>query len=174
MRFKMTSNRRRWVHAFPTDPSGAAVQTHHTSQHLQGFVDECESGESVRPESITSMEKIKYLPKQHCHYTETINSPSSADAMRMGSSLSAYPDDPVLMGRSGSPSHSQNFTWSMTGSYPSHSSDQFKFSSRSVREPYRTYMWGPTGEQEWSPEMTTGKMCEKKNISPFSFLVHIF
>lgn len=156
MRFKMTSNRRRWVHAFPTDPSGAAVQTHHTSQHLQGFVDECESGESVRPESVTSMEKIKYLPRQHCHYTETINSPSSADAMRMGSSLSAYPDDPVLMGRSGSPSHSQNFTWSMTGSYPSHSSDQFKFISRSVREPYRTYMWGPTGEQEWSPEMTTG------------------
>ena len=55
------------------------------------------------------------------------SSPSSADAMRMGSSLTVYPDDPVLMGRSGSPSHSQNFTWSMTGSYPSHSSDHCKY-----------------------------------------------
>lgn len=156
MRFKMTSNRRRWVHAFPTDPSGAAVQTHHISQHIQGTAEDSEAGETARPESVMSNEKVKSLPRQDGHYTETINSPSSVDAIRMGSCLLAYPDDPVLMGRSGSPSLSQNFTWSMAGSYPSHSSEQFKIPIRSTREPYRTYMWGPTGEQEWSPEMTTG------------------
>ncbi|GAB1599295.1 GATOR complex protein Iml1-like isoform X1 [Argonauta hians] len=152
MRFKMTSNRRRWVHAFPTDPSGAAVQTHHTSQQLQNSTEESDSSDvALRTDTLSQSCNEKKIPLRP--RSDHVSLPSSVKSSRVGCILgNSYPDDQLPYSKSNSPSH--HFGWAMTNSGLSQSNDQPKYLSR--REPYRTYMWGVTGEQEWSPEMTTG------------------
>ncbi|KAJ8312500.1 hypothetical protein KUTeg_009873 [Tegillarca granosa] len=100
MQFKMTSYRRRWVHAFPRDPRGAAVQTHHVHTHN------------------TRGKNEQYHPTK-----ELVQIPENKEVLQ---------DKKVLMGKIGN------------------------MSQKSSRENQKSWLWGPTGEQEWSPDMTTG------------------
>ncbi|XP_060527530.1 GATOR complex protein Iml1 isoform X2 [Cylas formicarius] len=103
---KLTSNRRRWTHLFPKDPTGALIQQHHyhSASRYSGPPEEPEGG-GAPP-----------------HETVTVN-PALLDYCK----------------RKGNPPTFGNM--SMLGAN----------STRSL-----TLLWGATGEQEWTPALTTG------------------
>ncbi|XP_048241324.1 GATOR complex protein Iml1-like isoform X1 [Haliotis rufescens] len=147
MRFKMTSNRRRWVHAFPTDPQGAAVQTHHylgsghsddtddlsvqqpTREVIQGAQ---MAVESRKRRSVSRQESLDDIGEDH-----------SLDGLAELSNVS--------------PSHS---TLTMSTLHHVLSSASAEFGRCGSRGQMTSqdgfWLWGPTGEQPWSPDMTTG------------------
>ncbi|XP_060555482.1 GATOR1 complex protein DEPDC5-like, partial [Ruditapes philippinarum] len=134
MQFKMTSNRRRWIHAFPTDPRGVAVQTHHVHTYSyndnndQEDVDLCE----LTPEVIEAAELAVRARKE-------LGNSKSSDKLSESSTL----DDLTSMSgasplrKVGLHDHGRSFHRDFKGQ--------------------KSFMWGPTGEQEWSPELTTGQ-----------------
>ncbi|XP_060075901.1 GATOR complex protein Iml1-like isoform X2 [Ylistrum balloti] len=145
MHFKMTSNRRRWIHAFPTDPQGAAVQTH----HFRTFSDNEEIDDSFDHHSKES----SYLT------VDAIKQSSWTQDSKEGSENTSS-DQTSMVGSVGyaALNTSQQAVSSSLGSNTSFLQDYNKLplNNPSSREGQRSWVWGPTGEQEWSPNMTTG------------------
>ncbi|XP_078335331.1 GATOR complex protein Iml1-like isoform X5 [Crassostrea virginica] len=171
MQFKMTSNRRRWVHAFPTDPQGAAVQTHHfhifNKRDSSSTLEKKLSRDSlkmsqlsmdIRPQtSFSTLDYCEKFPESFSLHRTPSGVMSEEKEFYVGS---------VDSGRSLSPSSSvQNLERLLQGSSLASANnnsavDLVSQSGRSLKggkaKENRSYLWGPTGEQEWSPNMTTG------------------
>nr|XP_022339565.1 GATOR complex protein DEPDC5-like isoform X4 [Crassostrea virginica] len=172
MQFKMTSNRRRWVHAFPTDPQGAAVQTHHfhifNKRDSSSTLEKKLSRDSlkmsqlsmdIRPQtSFSTLDYCEKFPESFSLHRTPSGVMSEEKEFYVGS---------VDSGRSLSPSSSvQNLERLLQGSSLASANnnsavDLVSQSGRSLKggkaKENRSYLWGPTGEQEWSPNMTTGQ-----------------
>lgn len=136
MQFKMTSNRRRWIHAFPTDPHGVAVQTHHVHTYSYNNNNDEEEADicELTPEAIEAAELAVKARKEQ-------GTSRSSDQLSECSTL----DDLA----------------SLSGASPfrkvvASDSRSAVYGPRDSRS-QRSFMWGPTGEQEWSPELTTGQ-----------------
>ncbi|XP_062606005.1 GATOR1 complex protein DEPDC5-like isoform X1 [Saccostrea cucullata] len=168
MQFKMTSNRRRWVHAFPTDPQGAAVQTHHFhiyNKRDSSTLDSKLSRDSLKMSQL-SMD-IKKQPSFIGQDEKMYSEPSSLKCTASGLvSEEKFYVGSVDSCKSISPTSSvQNlerlFQGSSLGSV--NNSNVFDLGvqggkvTKSKAKENRSYLWGPTGEQEWSPDMTTGQ-----------------
>ncbi|XP_064612475.1 LOW QUALITY PROTEIN: GATOR1 complex protein DEPDC5-like [Liolophura sinensis] len=181
MQFKMTSNRRRWVHAFPIDPRGASVQTHHV--HMSGgTVESDELGtspptrEAVQAAQIAVEARKVMSASQEGEITDNYTGSMSPTSQSYVSSLKGVSsgDNLVASGEMPglSPSNSQ-VTFELPGvaSTTSVSSLTSGFDSATkltfpmMKGPRdnltdisdnRAWLWGPTGEQEWSPDITTG------------------
>ncbi|XP_053383864.1 GATOR complex protein Iml1-like [Mercenaria mercenaria] len=144
MQFKMTSNRRRWIHAFPTDPHGVAVQTHHVHTYSyndnndQDDVDLCE----LTPEVIQAAEIAVKARKEQgtSRASDTLSDSNTLDDLVSVSGVS-----PLRTGVS-------PLRKGLTHDYSRGSI----YSQRDYRG-QRSFMWGPTGEQEWTSELTTGQ-----------------
>ncbi|XP_056008596.1 GATOR complex protein DEPDC5-like isoform X2 [Ostrea edulis] len=170
MQFKMTSNRRRWVHAFPTDPQGAAVQTHHF--HVYNKKGSSALLEKLSRESA-KMSQLSMDMKKQPSFTvqdssEKCSEPSSLNRAASGlvTEEKEFYVGSVDSCKSISPTSSlqnlERFGHSSSLGSTNYSStmDGGLQGGRVLRHKTRenrSYLWGPTGEQEWSPDMTTGQ-----------------
>ncbi|XP_041349030.1 GATOR complex protein Iml1-like isoform X2 [Gigantopelta aegis] len=161
MRFKMTSNRRRWVHAFPTDPQGAAVQPHHV--HIQSSSyhsdEEHDYGlQTLTPEVVQAAQlavqarKRVSVSRQESQETETPDFAGQDSAIDIFSRSPTQNESRAMMNNmyqqlSSSSASSETVKPTLGSHSLGHSNH------RGRRD--RFWMWG-TGEQEWSPDMTTG------------------
>ncbi|XP_052798952.1 GATOR complex protein Iml1-like isoform X2 [Mya arenaria] len=134
MQFKMTSNRRRWVHAFPTDPHGAAVQTHHV--HTYSYHDNADEDPDLCELTAETIQAAQLAVKERKELGINQSSDSISDF------------DDISMYKSGSPSKGWSSYDILRGSTGAGAKD--------LRSQH-SFLWGPTGEQEWSPELTTGQ-----------------
>ncbi|KAL5017610.1 hypothetical protein ScPMuIL_007199 [Solemya velum] len=159
MQFKMTSNRRRWVHAFPTDPKGTAVQPHHIHAY-NNYPDDSDmdSNMSAPPREVIQAAHMAVEARKQVFARQVSSEGSDVP------STEANGDCVEGQARSVSPTQSlQAMSSSVTGTSVnsasvSSSMDVSKKRRRHfLKEGQKSWMWGPTGEQEWSPDMTTGQ-----------------
>lgn len=136
MQFKMTSNRRRWVHAFPTDPQGAAVQTHHV--HVNSYSEDIDSNDTLHIGEPTSevVQANRLAAEAMKEQSFSKANDNCVDLRSIEDQLSLV-DVTVRHKRS---------------SYGSGSTQR-----NQKEKEQRFFLWGPTGEQAWSPELTTGQ-----------------
>lgn len=162
---KLTSNRRRWSHIFPKGPTGVLIQQHHyqavpTSQAqepqrvredsfnimaVDDFVHSsmCQVGQRQKQNSFsrsiekfdedysnTPVDRLGYLSEQICEFQNYL------EAIQSIGNLILHPA--VAKNRKTSVMNSP-------------------FASSATTTPSKTLLWGATGEQEWTPALTTGK-----------------
>nr|XP_011413842.2 GATOR complex protein DEPDC5 isoform X3 [Crassostrea gigas] len=170
MQFKMTSNRRRWVHAFPTDPQGAAVQTHHF--HMYNKRESSATLEKKLSRDSLKMSQLSMDMKTQSSFSNFDSTEKFSEKFSEPSSLNRIPsglvsEDKFYVGSvDSSPTSSvQNLERLFQGSsltstlQHNSASDLGSLGGRGMKKARenRSYLWGPTGEQEWSPDMTTGQ-----------------
>ncbi|XP_055340894.1 GATOR complex protein DEPDC5-like [Paramacrobiotus metropolitanus] len=158
---KLTSNRRRWVHIFPTDPSGAAVQTHHrrATSHSEDVSDLSKEVLSKSPisESLRDTDSPHLKPRrQDAAETDRISSwVSSGDP----DDNSIADDDSTAIDSIRSPRHNPN-GWTKEdigrGSPAPSGSQIWSAEPKKKASTSKNYVWGITGEMEWTPNLTTG------------------
>ncbi|KAK3608532.1 hypothetical protein CHS0354_010391 [Potamilus streckersoni] len=152
MQFKMTSNRRRWVHAFPRDPQGVAVQTHHF--HNYSYQDSSAFNMSSSLREVAELEVKTPI---------TVKKKLASSTKESALDFQVTEESGEITGThhySASPSVS-SFQMSSPHSSGSHELSKYgspgrTFIQQSVLQGQRSWLWGPTGEQMWSPDMTTG------------------
>ncbi|XP_052074227.1 GATOR complex protein Iml1-like isoform X2 [Mytilus californianus] len=151
MQFKMTSYRRRWVHAFPRDLRGAAVQTHHIHTSTTDAIEEehCLPTPEVLQGAHLALEarKTKLFSRQSSN--DFVDGPGNEGRDSGGSSLGLSPLHSSYQGNN-------DPHWPSSTGSSVFMQDLGLVSGRSKSAKDKSYLWGPTGEQEWSPEMTTG------------------
>ncbi|XP_076106602.1 GATOR complex protein Iml1-like isoform X2 [Mytilus galloprovincialis] len=151
MQFKMTSYRRRWVHAFPRDLRGAAVQTHHIHTSTTDAIEEEHSlpTREVLQGAHLALEarKTKLFSRQSSN--DFVDVPGNEGRDSGGSSLGLSPLHSSYQGNT-------DPHWPSSTGSSVFMNDLGSVSGRSKSAKDKSYLWGPTGEQEWSPEMTTG------------------
>ncbi|ELT94063.1 hypothetical protein CAPTEDRAFT_139536 [Capitella teleta] len=126
LHFKVTSNRRRWAHAFPTDPKGASVQLHH--QHSSsGIINPTSTPADVVSPPTRERRKISESSEHGISLTVRQRTVSFG----LYSSSSSYHRD---LG--------QTALSAVNNALPK-SNDH-------------NWLWGVTGEQEWTPDVKTG------------------
>ncbi|XP_023318942.1 GATOR complex protein DEPDC5 isoform X5 [Trichogramma pretiosum] len=122
---KLTSNRRRWTHIFPKGPTGVLIQQHH-------------------------YQAIPANPQQ-----QKLSENNNADA------LSTSPNEHHVISQSYSTSISRSasqscFNESMRGKMQRMNLTLSNGIDKRTTEPKSlTLLWGATGEQEWTPALTT-------------------
>ncbi|XP_029671147.1 GATOR complex protein Iml1 isoform X5 [Formica exsecta] len=122
---KLTSNRRRWTHIFPKGPTGVLIQQHH----------------------------YQAVPTQTCSesQSETIPSTMSGSPMEIG----------INNSNQISRSASQIGLQDCTKGKPLRSNSSIANGDKAANPPSvmmnksLTLLWGATGEQEWTPALTT-------------------
>ncbi|XP_013383589.1 GATOR complex protein DEPDC5 [Lingula anatina] len=186
MRFKMTSNRRRWVHAFPLDQQGAAILPHHQYSQRHRRDQWKRTGPSPTREVILAanraVEARKYRHSEgHDHEMDikrskspTVSSEGSMESEMTTPVHRSVSKDSNLRGLKTVDS-TASLTSEDAGSIVSvinvHETPSYSSTSKlsSLRTPSiskeigkklagsKSWQWGPvTGEQEWSPTITTG------------------
>lgn len=186
VRFKMTSNRRRWVHAFPLDPLGTAILPHHyydiddrdtnkvdyasspTREVIQAanLVVEARKQKTLQesfPGNDHSLVKRSKSPAQSSHSgSESGSTLSPGSGLHHVSSQTSIASEASAVSvintyeQQDVPSQSMSSTPTRQSKYlgriPSLSKEVGKELAGSM-----SWQWGPvTGEQEWSPTITTG------------------
>ncbi|XP_014236945.1 GATOR complex protein DEPDC5 isoform X3 [Trichogramma pretiosum] len=132
---KLTSNRRRWTHIFPKGPTGVLIQQHH-------------------------YQAIPANPQQ-----QKLSENNNADA------LSTSPNEHHVISQSYSTSISRSasqscFNESMRGKMQRMNLTLSNGIDKRTTEPKSlTLLWGATGEQEWTPALTTGVDWKSLTIS---------
>uniref|UniRef100_A0ABD2W5E2 DEP domain-containing protein n=1 Tax=Trichogramma kaykai TaxID=54128 RepID=A0ABD2W5E2_9HYME len=132
---KLTSNRRRWTHIFPKGPTGVLIQQHH-------------------------YQAIPANPQQ-----QKLSENNNADM------LSTSPNEHHAISQSYSTSISRSasqscFNESMRGKMQRMNLTLSNGIDKRTTEPKSlTLLWGATGEQEWTPALTTGVDWKSLTIS---------
>uniref|UniRef100_A0A6A7FW12 DEP domain-containing protein 5-like n=4 Tax=Hirondellea gigas TaxID=1518452 RepID=A0A6A7FW12_9CRUS len=155
---KLTSYRRRWVHIFPKNVSGALIQQHHkeddalkkdlttypssSSEDDADFLEDLEeentldlsTGDLIRQMEDNPSESMTTTPGSRTGRHSGLNADgSNASSSRPASHMSAS-----------TTAHKQRSSWAAPVSNERNSTDP------------DTLLWGATGEQEWSAAITTG------------------
>ncbi|KAG8234926.1 hypothetical protein J437_LFUL013473 [Ladona fulva] len=160
---KLTSNRRRWTHIFPKGPTGVLIQQHHYQAVPAGRGPDPESPDPWDGEDSSFFEGPP-VPVPVAQSTPPTRNNSFANFI-----------DHIASLVSGSAKHtatvdssSGNFERNRSGSRPSlnlqagnkHSYPvsplQLGQQITSGNNKSLTLLWGATGEQEWTPALTTG------------------
>ncbi|CRL03427.1 CLUMA_CG016236, isoform B [Clunio marinus] len=144
---KLTSNRRRWSHIFPKGPTGVLIQQHHYQA-----VPTTQSSEAnfSREDSFTLSNCDDYAHTSLCQvaWRQKQNSISKSfekfDEDFNRSSVNNTPVD--RLGYLSEQIFGQKRKPSMMNS---------PFGSSATATPSKTLLWGATGEQEWTPALTT-------------------
>ncbi|XP_024945563.1 GATOR complex protein DEPDC5 isoform X2 [Cephus cinctus] len=125
---KLTSNRRRWTHIFPKGPTGVLIQQH----HYQAVPTQSSSDQQSDATSILSSSPV-----------EQIASSGPLNNFQMSRSASQVGFQDHTKGKSQRPSLA-------------FSSDK-NCNQGALAAPNKslTLLWGATGEQEWTPALTT-------------------
>ncbi|XP_015788875.1 GATOR complex protein DEPDC5 isoform X2 [Tetranychus urticae] len=138
---KLTSNRRRWTHVFPLGPTGIFMQQHHYQ---------------AVPQNTAST----LLPLPACNRkSRNSNSESNNETGDLGTHQQPkHPrsDSYSSAGRSLSPSGESPHSLESTRSKRVGSRTASIISADPHTDKSLTWAWGATGEQEWTPAITTG------------------
>ncbi|XP_039486620.1 GATOR complex protein Iml1 isoform X8 [Drosophila santomea] len=142
---KLTSNRRRWTHIFPKGPTGVLIQQH----HYQAVPAKPNQPGQQRP--LQQIQSICQSGSNNNNDQEDYGCDSGEQYDRVSSH--------TLISKSAS---SQSFVMG------DEKIDFFKRRQNSLMNPLpanvpnltatqaKSYLWGATGEQEWTPAITTG------------------
>ncbi|XP_017059638.1 GATOR complex protein Iml1 isoform X6 [Drosophila ficusphila] len=142
---KLTSNRRRWTHIFPKGPTGVLIQQHHyqavpakTTQAgqqrpLQQIQNNSQSG------SINNNDQEDY----GCESNEQYDRVSSHSLLSKSASSQSFVmgDEKIDFFKR----RQNSLMNALPANVPNLTATQAK-----------SYLWGATGEQEWTPAITTG------------------
>ncbi|XP_032596837.1 GATOR complex protein Iml1 isoform X4 [Drosophila grimshawi] len=153
---KLTSNRRRWTHIFPKGPTGVLIQQHHY--------------QAVPAKTVPAINYSRHL--QHSNSTNN-NTNNNNENNEFNSSAGDQFDQ---MSTHSMISLTRSFT-SQNFAIGDDKSDFFKKRHNSLLNATpaanvpnltatqaKSYLWGATGEQEWTPAITTGKHTTMKPI----------
>nr|CAD7589464.1 unnamed protein product [Timema genevievae] len=132
---KLTSNRRRWTHIFPKGPSGVLIQQHHY-QAVPAVSSEEQMFETVGGVGST----FSTSPGNENHAPNIVGSlPRSASQITF--------QQESMKGRS----------FSRPNLFSDKEKERVKDKDKVVKtNKSLTLLWGATGEQEWTPALTTG------------------
>ncbi|KYN45026.1 DEP domain-containing protein 5, partial [Trachymyrmex septentrionalis] len=124
---KLTSNRRRWTHIFPKGPTGVLIQQHH----------------------YQAVPMQSHLESQ----SEAISSTISGSPMEAGANNSHQ------ISRSESQTGFQDYTKGKSSrpNPPIVANGDKAANPSAMANKSLTLLWGATGEQEWTPALTTGE-----------------
>ncbi|KAG7211009.1 hypothetical protein KM043_016376 [Ampulex compressa] len=123
---KLTSNRRRWTHIFPKGPTGVLIQQHH---YQAVPAQSCSEPQSNATSTLSSS------PVEHVPISNPSHMSRSASQIGFQDHIKGKPPRLNLaLGSADKSGHSNLATGSKT----------------------LTLLWGATGEQEWTPALTTG------------------
>ncbi|KRG07622.1 GATOR complex protein Iml1 isoform X3 [Drosophila mojavensis] len=141
---KLTSNRRRWTHIFPKGPTGVLIQQHHY--------------QAVPAKALPAVNCNRQL--QHCNSNSNNSYNNNNNNNEFSSAATEHFDE-----------LSNHSLLSQTKSFSSQSeekSDFFKRRNTSLLNAAhaanvpnltatqaKSFLWGATGEQEWTPAITT-------------------
>ncbi|XP_027212029.2 GATOR complex protein Iml1 isoform X1 [Penaeus vannamei] len=157
---KLTSNRRRWIHIFPKDPTGVLIQQHHY-QASKDCSKENETSSSVTPPEVELSQVSGPLSSTPTSSASVLGTPSRPKTI-----MSQLSQESITNGRR----DNRNRTSSLAGSVTS-----VDLSVRGAATPQKTnntlrtmpggtmgkdkhhatLLWGATGEQEWTAGLTT-------------------
>lgn len=150
---KLTSNRRRWTHIFPKGPTGVLIQQHHyqaVPTNSFNFYTNCENGQIAVAKPSTSAKKA--LLSQS--FTGSVCSLSSISECKRVLFESENLKGEIFYSR---------YQFIYTDKRKSATLHSPAGPMVTV-EPSKTLtlLWGATGEQEWTPALTTGKNLANK------------
>ncbi|KAJ2952641.1 hypothetical protein O0L34_g6972 [Tuta absoluta] len=123
---KLTSNRRRWTHIFPKGPTGVLIQQHHYQARPAGEPGVRSEEHQPSKEYQTAKENGSSIMVNN-HSTYQVDGNTISNRKRMISASGALS---VLGVTLGPPATTNNASLAL--------------------------LWGATGEQEWTPALTTG------------------
>ncbi|EFN87095.1 DEP domain-containing protein 5 [Harpegnathos saltator] len=123
---KLTSNRRRWTHIFPKGPTGVLIQQHH----------------------------YQAVPTQTCSETQNEATPSTISGSPMEIGISNTNQISRSASQIGLQEHAKNKSLRSNSSITN--GDKAANTSSAIANKSLTLLWGATGEQEWTPALTTG------------------
>ncbi|XP_057336662.1 GATOR complex protein Iml1 isoform X5 [Microplitis mediator] len=126
---KLTSNRRRWTHIFPKGPTGVLIQQH----HYQAVPAQSKNDRSLNVISATSSSPIE----------STLSRSASQVGFQDPASTSLLTDTNIR-GKT------------LRGNHQSYVSGDKNNHYGLPNNKSLTLLWGATGEQEWTPALTTG------------------
>ncbi|XP_070204272.1 GATOR complex protein Iml1-like isoform X2 [Littorina saxatilis] len=154
LQFKMTSNRRRWVHALPTDAKGVTVQPHHVQTSSSAVSQEAEeyTWSTPAPEVVQAAQ-LAVEARRHKSFSMAFSAEGDASASE-GEVPGVQGASPGIKSVMSNYSSSKQFnTGDITSAFQrSHATAQRLFNN--LKEKY--VPWAATGEQEWTPDLTTG------------------
>lgn len=142
---KLTSNRRRWTHIFPKGPTGVLIQQHHY--------------QAVPTNSfnfVTNDDENMNVTK-HSTINKSLNQPNFSGSVCSLSSISECELNTQFIINCYS---TENKLWNCCADKRKSSALISPAGPMVTVEPSKTLtlLWGATGEQEWTPALTTGKM----------------
>ncbi|KAG5666359.1 hypothetical protein PVAND_014392 [Polypedilum vanderplanki] len=157
---KLTSNRRRWSHIFPKGPTGFLIQQHHYQAVPSKTVQE---SEMVRDDSFNFINIDDYNHTAMCTHNNSNGNINGNMGRRQHSSLSTrsferFEEDFNRLSANNTPIDRGSFlndsSFLKTRKASALSSPFNQPAATST--PSKTLLWGATGEQCWTPQLTTG------------------
>ncbi|XP_023160418.2 GATOR complex protein Iml1 isoform X6 [Drosophila hydei] len=143
---KLTSNRRRWTHIFPKGPTGVLIQQHHY--------------QAVPAKALPAVNYNRQLQHSNSSSNNNTNNNNNNNEQELNSVVGEHFDE-----------LSTHSLLSQSKCYNSHNEEKSDFFKR--RNPSllnaapaanvpnltatqaKSFLWGATGEQEWTPAITT-------------------
>ncbi|XP_023034077.1 GATOR complex protein Iml1 isoform X3 [Drosophila willistoni] len=172
---KLTSNRRRWTHIFPKGPTGVLIQQH----HYQAVP--AKSAQRPHQQILQQQRSLQQQQQQQQQLQQNSNNNNNNDREDYMESTSDEHNDQVsnhsLISRSTS---TQSFV------FGEEKLDFFKRRQNSLMSAMpanvpnltatqaKSYLWGATGEQEWTPAITTVFPNPGKHLKPIVESEHNF
>ncbi|PVD31681.1 hypothetical protein C0Q70_07099 [Pomacea canaliculata] len=146
LQFKMTSNRRRWVHALPTDAKGLTVQPHHVNSTLTSVSQEAEEYTwSIPTPEVVQAAQLAAVSRANksLNFGLNIDSPDTGQASHSDSD-------------STSNTFSKLTSWTSSGVSIAGTQRSMSVMQKIFNQSKDKHIpWAPTGDQEWTPDLTT-------------------
>ncbi|KAH8303794.1 hypothetical protein KR018_006009 [Drosophila ironensis] len=145
---KLTSNRRRWTHIFPKGPTGVLIQQHHyqavpaKTTHAGGSQLQQKPLQQLQNGSGNNNNETE---EYGCENGEQYDQVSSQSLLRKSSSSQSFG-----MGADGMDFFKRRQNSLMNNALPANVPNLTATQAKS-------FLWGATGEQEWTPAITTVK-----------------
>uniref|UniRef100_A0A1I8PYI3 DEP domain-containing protein n=1 Tax=Stomoxys calcitrans TaxID=35570 RepID=A0A1I8PYI3_STOCA len=136
---KLTSNRRRWTHIFPKGPTGVLIQQHH--YQAVPAKQNCNNNNNNDNDYSSCYNSMEYDHTSNCStLSRSFSNSFSGDGDKF--EISRKRNNSLL------------------------NSSGIVLSSNGTAVPTKSFLWGATGEQEWTPAITTetsvGNMFESE------------
>ncbi|GAB6030056.1 hypothetical protein CHUAL_005739 [Chamberlinius hualienensis] len=139
---KLTSYRRRWTHVFPLGPKGIFMQQHHYQ---------------AVPQSDSTKDNSEEYSRSIDKSSPEINHASLDARRRKTSSLSTHPFEGVIsVEKENKQGIAHSFHFQDLVSLRAKIQTSSSHPPENSTDKYTTLLWGATGEQDWTPSLTTG------------------
>lgn len=142
---KLTSNRRRWTHIFPKGPTGVLIQQHHYQARPAGEPpSRPENHRDNTRENHRESHRESHRERRESHRE---NLPKENGSPMINNNHSIYQVDGNMISQSRKRMISASGALNILGTV---------LGPPSTNNASLALLWGATGEQEWTPALTTG------------------